>query len=216
MTATAVVPWWRPGDSIEPLRSLLVRGGVLAIPTESSYGLGVDPRNRDGVEAVYRIKLRDAGKPLPVVMADRCQLGGLGIDPDLPILARLEERCWPGAVSVVVPLKPAARDLPATAGTRALAVRVPDHPLLLRLLRQLEMPLTATSANLSGEEPVLDPQGAAAMLAGEEAAVIDGGRLPGGPPSTLIAEGPRGLRILRPGRVSEARLRALLESPAPG
>ena len=74
------------GRAGRPAAALLARGGVLAIPTESSYGLGADPRNPAGVEAVYRIKGRDAGKPLPVVVAGLEQLAGLGIDPGLPIL----------------------------------------------------------------------------------------------------------------------------------
>src|SRR5205807_557189 len=68
-----VIPLWHFGDPLAPLQAVLARGGVLAVPTESSYGLGVDPRNRAGVEAVYRIKGREGGKALPVVVADRDQ-----------------------------------------------------------------------------------------------------------------------------------------------
>ena len=87
-------PFWRPGEPVEPLRELLRRGGVLAIPTESSYGLGADPGNRIGVEAIYRIKGREPRKALPVVVAGPEQLAGLGIDPDLSILKPLSA-CWP-------------------------------------------------------------------------------------------------------------------------
>ena len=103
--------FWRPGDPIEPLRALLARGGVLAIPTESSYGLGADPRNPEGVEAIYRIKRRERGKPLPVVVADLAQLADLGIDPGLPILEALAA-CWPAPLTAVLPI---ARPLPAAA-----------------------------------------------------------------------------------------------------
>src|SRR4030095_1998211 len=72
-------PTWHWGDPIAPLRDLLRRGGVLAIPTESSYGLAADPRNPAGVEAIYRIKGRETGKALPVVVAGREQLAPLGI-----------------------------------------------------------------------------------------------------------------------------------------
>jgi L-threonylcarbamoyladenylate synthase len=200
-------PFWHPGDPVEPLRGLLRRGGVLAIPTESSYGLGADPRNPAGVETVYRIKGREGGKPLPVVVADRAQLGGLGIDPGLPILEALFA-CWPGPLTAVLPL---AQPLPASAGEKSLAVRVPGHAGLRALLAELGHGLTATSANRSGGEPILDPAELQSLLAGEEAVVVDGGVLPGGPPSTLVAIEERGAVVLRTGSYPVDRLRELLD-----
>jgi L-threonylcarbamoyladenylate synthase len=198
---------WHPGDPVEPLRGLLRRGGVLAIPTESSYGLGADPRNLAGVETVYRIKGREAGKALPVVVADRAQLGRLGIDPTLPILDALFA-CWPGPLTAVLPL---AQPLPASAGGNRLAVRVPGHAGLRALLADLGHGLTATSANRSGGEPILDPAELPELLAGEEAVVVDGGALPGGPPSTLVAIEGSGLVVLRTGSYPVERLRELLD-----
>lgn len=201
-------PFWRPGDPVEPLRDLLRRGGVLAIPTESSYGLGADPRNPAGVETVYRIKGREMGKALPVVVADRAQLGRLGIDPGLPILDALFA-CWPGPLTAVLPL---AQPLPASAGERSLAVRVPGHAGLRALLSELGHGLTATSANRSGGAPALDPAELPELLAGEEAVVVvDGGVLPGGPPSTLVAIEGSGLVVLRTGSFPVDRLRELMD-----
>ncbi|HKV06944.1 MAG TPA: L-threonylcarbamoyladenylate synthase [Thermoanaerobaculia bacterium] len=196
---------WRPGDPVAPLRDLLARGGVLAIPTESSYGLGADPRNRMGVEAIYRIKGREAGKALPVVAADLAQIAGLGIDPDLSILKELLA-CWPGPLTAVLPI---ASPLPAAAGEPTLAVRIPGHPGLLELLAVLGHALTATSANRSGAAPILDPAEAAELLSGEDAMVVDGGILPGGPPSTLVAIEERGPVVLRTGSYPVERLREL-------
>ncbi len=193
---------WHWGDPVAPIRDLLARGGVLAIPTESSYGLGVDPWNRTGVETIYRIKEREAGKPLPVVIAGRGQLAGLGIDPDLHIVKSLLA-FWPAPLTAVLPV---ARPLPASAGGRNLAVRVPDHDRLRELLAALGHGLTATSANRSGEEPLLDPEAVDGLLAGEDAMVVDGGTLAGGPPSTLVAIEEDGLVVLRAGRFSAERL----------
>ena len=150
-------PIWHWGEPVAPLRDLLARGGVLAIPTESSYGLGVDPWNRTGVETIYRIKEREAGKALPVVIAGREQLAGLGIDPDLHIVEALFA-FWPAPLTAVLPV---ARPLPASAGGRNLAVRVPDHDRLRELLAAIGHGLTATSANRSGEPPILEPAGVA-------------------------------------------------------
>lgn len=173
---------------------------MLAVPTESSYGLASDPRSARGVVAVYRIKGREAGKPLPVVAADRAQIAALGVDPALPELA-LFECSWPGPVSAVLPLLSGAT-LPAAAGEPTVAVRIPGHDGLRALLAGLGRPLTATSANRSGEPPVLDPARAASLLAGHDAVVIDGGRLAGGPPSTLVRLRDGRLDVLREGAVS--------------
>lgn len=202
-------PLWSPGDPVEPLCSLVARGGVLAIPTESSYGLGADPRNPVGVEAIYRIKERERGRPLPVVVADLGQLRDLGIDPGLPILKALSA-CWPAPLTAVLPV---ARSLPAAAGEPTLAVRIPAHEGLRRLLAELGHGLTATSANRSGEAPVLDPERAAELLAGADAIVVDGGVLPGGPPSTLVAIEASGPVVLRTGSFPIERLRERLGAP---
>lgn len=189
--------WWRPGDPVEPLAEHLGRGGVLAIPTESSYGLAVLPGNRTGVDAVYRLKVRDAGKPLPVVAGSVAQLASLGVDVESEAVRRLAGR-WPAALTAVLPT---TVDLPAAAGMGTVAVRIPDHELLRRLLTALGTPLTATSANLSGSAPVLDPGELARALPGWDGWVVDGGRLPGGPPSTIVRWAGGAWRVLRPGPV---------------
>jgi L-threonylcarbamoyladenylate synthase len=203
------VPRWRPGDAVGPLAAHLAAGGVVAIPTESSYGLAAVPTHAGGVEAVYRVKRRERGKPLPVVIAGVEQLPGLGIAADLPILTRLSA-FWPGALTVVVPL---AGDppVPAAAGSGCLAVRVPGHALLRELLASLGHGLTATSLNVSGEPPILAPGEAIRLLRstpGVAAMVVDGGELAGGPPSTLVEAvapedpqdaAPPAVRVLRAG-----------------
>ncbi|HEV3457944.1 MAG TPA: L-threonylcarbamoyladenylate synthase [Thermoanaerobaculia bacterium] len=226
-------PLWRFGGPVAPLAALLARGGVLAIPTESSYGLAVPPGNAAGVAAIYRLKRRERGKPLPVVIAGLDQLAGLGIAPDLPIL-KLLSAFWPGPLTAVLPIAGAgaAGAPPAAAGTGTLAIRIPGHPQLVDLLSRLGHGLTATSANRSGGEPVLDPRQAAELLAGQPAMVVDGGVLPGGLPSTLIAPvAPAGppdaddagdpgagwcVEVLRAGRLPVERLRERLRVVAAG
>ncbi|MFY9819772.1 MAG: Sua5/YciO/YrdC/YwlC family protein, partial [Thermoanaerobaculia bacterium] len=102
---TSSTPIWRWGDPVDSLRELLARGGVVAIPTESSYGLGADPRNPAGVEAIYRIKGRERGKPLPVVVSGQEDFAALGIDlgigPNLNIVKHLVSH-WPGPLTVIL------------------------------------------------------------------------------------------------------------------
>jgi L-threonylcarbamoyladenylate synthase len=221
---------WRFGSPVAPLRAILDRGGVLAIPTESSYGLAADPWNPEGIARVYRLKGREGGKALPLVAADLDQVAALGVDPESPELARLA-RVWPAPLSAVLEVTGglgagrgpaaagdlsaaahlvAAADLVAAAPDGTVAVRIPDHPGLRGLLAALGRPLTATSANRSGEPPVLDPDAAARLLEGEDAAVVDGGTLPGGPPSTLVRFCAGRPEVLREGAVAAAEARRLL------
>lgn len=211
--ARVTLPRWRWGEPVEPLRRLLADGGLLAIPTESSYGLAADPASREGIEAIYRVKRRERGKPLPVVAGVE-QLTALGISPDLPQLAALEE-LWPAPLTAVLPL---SRPLAAAAGGTTLAVRVPAHTLLRRLLADLKCGLTATSANRAGEPPVVDPRELDELLADlvDRTVVVDGGLLPGGPPSTLIAWRDGELRILRQGAFQAQGLKRVGKTPAAG
>jgi L-threonylcarbamoyladenylate synthase len=194
---------WHWGASLELPRAVLGRGGILAIPTESSYGLAVDPRDERGVEAVYRLKERQRGQPLPVVAANLEQLAELGIDVDERRF-RSFAALWPAPLSLIVPATPG---LPAAAGGDSLAVRLPRHRSLRRLLAELGTALTATSANRSGEPPVTDPSLLTDLLAGADALVIDDGILPGGPPSTMLSLVGGQVSLMRRGRYPMADLR---------
>jgi len=197
---------WRWGDSLQAIQEVLAAGGMLAIPTESSYGLAADPRSAEGVESIYRFKARAGDKPLPVVAGNLDQLARLGIDvedPRLQVLASL----WPAPLSVVIPTR---RPLPAAGTGSSLAVRIPDHPRLVDLLTRLGSPVTATSANRSGEAPICDSDDLARRLTGWRVLILDDGPLPGGAPSTIVSLVPQGLEVLRVGRYPVAELRERL------
>ena len=189
-----VWPW--DGDPHD-LSQALADGRVLAIPTESSYGLAVDPRSAAGVEAIYRLKERERGKPLPVVAASLTQATDIGIEPNEAV--RMAEAHWPAPLTVVAPLRSGV-SVPAAAGGRTLAVRVPAHERLRGLLRALGHPLTATSANRSGAPPICDLPGLEPILGDAGAVVVGGEQAPGGPPSTVVSWSSAGLRVLRRGR----------------
>ena len=189
-----VWPW--DGD-LNEVKDALSQGRILAIPTESSYGLAVDPRSASGVEAIYRLKERERGKPLPVVAANLEQAIDLGIEPDEAI--RFAEAHWPAPLTVVAPLRSDV-PVPAAAGGDTLAVRVPDHERLRALLRALGHPLTATSANRSGEPAACDLADLEPILHAAGVLVIGGEGTPGGLASTVVSWTSAGLRVLRRGR----------------
>lgn len=195
-------PTWRWGDPVERLQEVLAAGGVLAIPTESSYGLGIDPRSPDGVEAVYRVKERGRGKPLPVVFEGDAQLAAVGVDPADQAVRRVAA-CWPGPVTLLAPAVPPP---PAAAGGATLAVRRPGHARLRRLLVALGSALTATSANRSGEPPIHDPAELLDILGGVPAAIVDDGPLPPALPSTIVELRAGRLYILRSGAFAASQL----------
>lgn len=177
---------------------VLAAGGLLAFPTESSYGLGVDPLDPRGVEAIYRLKGRERGKALPVVAADITQLLALGVEPAAEALAWARSR-WPAALTVVLPL---AAPIPASGGVSTIAARIPAHAGLRALLGEIGHALTATSANPSGEPPLTDPNDVRSWLAasGESYFVLDGGPTAGGLPSTLVELRDGEVVVLRKGR----------------
>lgn len=189
-----VWPW--DGD-LNEVRAVLSEGRILAIPTESSYGLAVDPRSASGVEAIYRLKERERGKPLPVVAANLEQAVDLGVEPNEAI--RFAEAHWPAPLTVVAPLR-SGLSVPAAAGGDTLAVRVPDHDRLRALLQTLGHPLTATSANRSGDPPACDLADLEPILRAAGAVVIGGDPTPGGLASTVVSWTSAGLRVLRRGR----------------
>jgi tRNA threonylcarbamoyl adenosine modification protein (Sua5/YciO/YrdC/YwlC family) len=158
---------------------VVATGGVVLIPTESHYGLGVDPLQPDAVEKVFALKGRPGGQALPVVCSDWEQVEFLVSIPDehRVKLARL----WPAALTVVAPC---SRPV-AAASTDTLAVRIPDHDGLRALLYRVG-PLTATSANRHGKPPCPTVEAALESLLGDPDLILDAGELAGGPVSTVV------------------------------
>lgn len=192
-------------DTLEELARFVRQGGVVVFPTESSYALGADPTNPVGVAAVFRIKNRRADKPLPVVVAGPEALEALGVEPPVEGLSVLA-KAWPGPLTMILPLR---KTLPAASGRTELAVRVPGHRRLRALLARLGCALTATSANLAGEAPLLDAADVDDLVGQAPMWIIDEGRLRGGSPSTLVRMAGNRVTVLRRGAVEIDRLREL-------
>lgn len=191
--------------------TVLRRGGLVAFPTETVYGLGADARNPEAVARIFSAKGRPADHPLIVHLADATQLTGWA--KDIPRAAwQLAEAFWPGPLTLVLPR--AAGVLDAVTGTLAtVALRVPGHPLALALLEAFGGGVAAPSANRYGcvsptsAEHVREELGDAVDL------VLDGGSCPIGIESTIVDLSSTIVRILRPGAITERAVRRVLGVP---
>jgi len=184
-------------EELRKLRELLARGGVAAVPTETYYALATDPRVAAGVERIFRVKGRNAKEPLPVLVASRDQLARLGVEAESD---RLEPylRLWPAPLTVILPIR---EPIPASCGRATLGVRIPAASALRRLLASAG-PLTGTSANRSGSPPLDDPDAVETLLSREIDLLVDGGRTPGGRPSTIVDATVDPPAVVRPGAYS--------------
>lgn len=211
MTKTRVIRVDPMGEAPEAERDIaaaILRDAVIAYPTETFYALGAAAFSHKAVEKVYRLKGRDAGKPLPVVAADLDMVKEIaGRLP--PAFRALAGEFWPGPLTLVLPASGRLPEFLQGPG-RTIAVRVPPPAWLRRVVRDIAQPLTATSANLAGQGELSDPAEVEALFGGKVDLVVDGGPAPGGAPSTIVDLTSAEPRILREGAVPAARVRAVL------
>ena len=193
---------------------MLQAGKPVALPTETVYGLAARADRADAVAAIYAAKGRPSFNPLIVHVADAAQ-GALLATFDARALT-LAAAFWPGALTLVLPLKADARIAPAvTAGLPSIALRCPAHPVMRAVLAQSGLPMAAPSANRSGGVSPTEAAHVAASLAGRIELVLDGGRCTAGLESTIAALRQDGTwQLLRPGPIGEAQIAALLGQPA--
>jgi len=166
-------------SALPTVRSVLDGDGIVLLPTETFYGLAANPFSGTAVEKIFRLKARPATMPLPVLAASVEDVKRLCEIPPQHHRWILDQ--WPGPVTVILPLR---IPLPAAGGTD-LAVRVPGHDLLRRLLARTG-PLTGTSANLHGEPPSRHAGAAMEHLNGLPDLLLDGGPTPGKAASSII------------------------------
>lgn len=178
--------------AVEVIRS----GGIVGLPTDTVYGVGVDPTNEEAVDALFELKGRPTGKPIGILVANMEQASKVG---DLSGTALdLAGRHWPGALTLVVPTRVILPDWVGDRRTRTVGIRMPDHPIALALL-EATGPLSVTSANRSGESDTLDHVSARDSL-GDGVFFVEGSS-PGGRPSTVVDLTGREPVVLREGPV---------------
>ena len=199
----AAAPVFRLADGIAALQT----GELIVYPTETFYGVGADPFSRAALERLFRVKAREAGNPIGLIAADTSMAFSLA--REVPIDARrLADAFWPGPLTIVIP----ARDdlAPELTGPDGVAVRVSPNPLARALASGLGHPITATSANLSGHPPAKSLAEARAAFGAKVKVYLEGGNLSAIAPSTLVAVGKDGWKMIRTGAISEDQIAAVL------
>ncbi len=169
-------------QEIEKGITILQKGGVIAFPTDTVYGLGADAFNATAIERIYQIKNRPKHRQFPLLIADVKELTVL-VDPIPEIAWFLARRLWPGGLTLVLPKKDSV-PVHLAPGT-TIAVRVPDHPVCLAVIKHLGNPVIGTSANISEQPAALTAEEVEQQLGGKIDFIIDGGKCPGGKESTV-------------------------------
>ena len=199
------------GGSALDVAAVLRAGAVVAIPTDTVYGLAVDPRHPGATDALFALKARPRSLDLPVLVASIDQAEELAGPGGLSRTARgLAERFWPGALTIVVPRRPGL-DWALGGDSATIGLRLPDHAVARALCAEVGA-LATTSANLHGEAPCTDAA-AVERAFGSKVVVVDGGRCDGAP-STVVAVLGGEPRCLREGAVAWVEvLAAVAEGP---
>ena len=193
---------------LEQAASILTQGGLVAFPTETVYGLGVDARNTDAVARLYAAKGRPSFNPLIAHVATIEIAEKLVVFDD--IARNLAQAFWPGALTLVLPLKSNAGISPlVTSGLETLAVRVPDHPVAAGLLGAFGGPIAAPSANPSGQVSPTSMIHVTDHMTGVIDGVVDGGACNVGVESTIVATQPTPTLLRAGGVPAEAIAQAI-------
>jgi L-threonylcarbamoyladenylate synthase len=195
-------------------RDLLNEGQVVAIPTETVYGLAARIDKESAVRAIFSSKERPFFDPLIVHVATFAQVDGL-ITAWPPLARELARRFWPGPLTVVLPKSERVSDL-ITSGLETVAIRMPAHPMARRLIRSVGVPLAAPSANKFGKTSPTEAQHVRSEFVGQNILVVDGGPCAVGLESTVIRVVGHEVEVLRPGSITHEMLaQALRQWPEP-
>lgn len=195
-------------DALQEAAQWIRIGGLVALPTDTLYGLAADPFRADAVARLFAVKGRAADRALPLIAADAGQIA-TRLGPLSPVGERLAAGFWPGPLTLLIPA-PIELARGVTGGTGLVGVRVPAHAVARAICRAADHPITATSANRSGQLPTADPDEVERALGGEVDLLIDTGPTRGGPPSTIVDVTGTAARLVRAGAVSWEDIQAWL------
>ncbi len=190
--------------------SILKRGGIVAFPTDTVYGLGACANLHQAIERVYQVKERPRDMALPLLLAHTLQISEVA-EPVPPIAWLLAHNFLPGALTIVLHKSNSVLDI-ITGGGLTVAVRIPAHPIPVALADGLGAPIVGTSANLSGKPSALTADEVYSQLGDKIDLVIDGGKCPGGGESTIVDVTGETPVVLREGAISREELKQVCES----
>ena len=185
---------------------VLAQGDLVAFPTDTVYGLAADAFNDQAVRKLYLAKGRSQEKAIPVLVANLEQFVDIVDRTTLPAM-RLAEKFWPGPLTIVLRQASDLADAISAYGT--VGVRIPDHPVAQELIHAAG-PLAVTSANRSGDPEACTAEEIEMNMGAQVDLIVDGGRTPGGQPSTVVDCTQDPPRILRVGPISEEEIRSVL------
>ena len=194
----------RPAETgiSEALKKALViikKGGVVAYPTETFYGLGVKYDDISALKKLYGIKYRSWNKALPLIIGEVQELDLIASEMTVSA-EKLAKKFWPGPLTLLLPARPDISEF-ITANTEKIAVRIPGASFALDLARSLRFPITATSANISGMPPADTAEDVIKYFGDALDLIVDCGKTPGGKPSTIVDASDQKIRFLRAGAV---------------
>ncbi len=190
------------GSSIDRAVTCIREGGIVAFPTETYYGLAVDPDFLAAITKLFKVKRRQADNPLLLLIENREQLQ-LIAENIPPEFVPLMEKYWPGPLTLVFPAKKEiCRQLIGNSGT--VGVRVSSHPIAAQLVRRMGKPITATSANISGQLPASTAAEVLTMFGSSLSYIVDGGQTPAGLCSTVLGFHDGKCTVLRQGQIDLA------------
>ena len=193
-------------EAIEAIRA----GEIVVYPTETFYGIGADPFSPAALDRLFALKKREPDKPVALIAADIATAFALA--REMPEAARrLAEAFWPGPLTIVLPARDGIPD-PLIGPDGGVGVRVSPHPMARALAAGLGRPITATSANLAGRPAATTIAEARAAFGDRVKVYLDGGKLAGGAPSTVVAFEAGGFRVIRAGAIGEQEIAAALSS----
>ena len=208
MVPRIVVARDRPETALLDAVKAIHAGGVIAMPTDTFYGLAADPFRADSVAKIFAVKGRSAERALPLIAADAEQVRDrIGALP--PLAERLASRFWPGPLTLLL-VAPSTLAEAVSGGTGKVGVRVPDHAVARALCAACKTPLTATSANISGTPPSSDPDEIWRTLGDRVDVLVDAGMTAGGAPSTVVDTTGAMPVIVREGAISWTAIQACL------
>jgi len=196
-----------PATEIQHALTILKHGGIVAFPTDTVYGLGAPAFDNAAIESIYSAKNRPIEKGIPILIGNMDNIDKVAENiPDMAI--RFAARFWPGPLTCILPKKPTLP--PAISATPTVAVRIPKHQDAITLLKAAG-PMAVTSANISGQPSPSTAVEVYDQLKGRIPLILDGGKTPGGIPSTLVdCTGEKPI-ILREGPISLGQLLEILK-----